>query len=333
MGRDPITLKALRRSQNAFRRHFPWWIILCMISLLMALVMFMYGNSFSSSSVSWNADSLPRPHHFAQSSENDNTDFALALKESGGFFDDFKEADWRRLKDRIEKTPDCLRDCGPEEPHLWYQNNWEPNFTCLHERRLGVWGDGGKWVCDPHRITASAAKRGCLVYSVGSNNDFSFEEAVLRDISAECEIHTFDHTIGQAPSNLPTGGTVIFHPWGLAGSSQGPNMKTMATIVRELGHEDREIDIFKIDCEGCEWETVKSWFKSGARIRQVLVEVHAGTTDVVPSPAMEFMSFMKQQGYVIFHKEPNIAWSGGDCIEYAFVLLVEGLVQHRRNNN
>jgi hypothetical protein len=30
----------------------------------------------------------------------------------------------------------------------------------------------------------------CLVYSVGSNNDFSFEEAVLDKIGHHCEIHT-----------------------------------------------------------------------------------------------------------------------------------------------
>ena len=53
--------------------------------------------------------------------------------------------------------------------------------TC---RRLG---DGGKWVCDPHRITE---QKDCLVYSVGSNNDFSFEMAVLKDIGPHCEIHT-----------------------------------------------------------------------------------------------------------------------------------------------
>lgn len=253
--------------------------------------------------------------------QNGQTTFEMAYRESGGFFDDIRAADWRRLKERILNTPECSRNCGPEEAHFWYQNNWEPNFTCLHERRLGLWGDGGKWVCDPHRITASAGERGCIVYSVGSNNDFSFEEAVLRDISLDCEIHTFDHTIGSVPSNLPEQGNMAFHPWGLSRSDRGANMKSMATIVKALGHEGRTIDILKIDCEGCEWETVKSWFKGGIKIRQVLVEVHAGTKDVVPLPAMEFMSFMKQQGYVIFHKEPNIAWAGGDCIEYAFLRL------------
>lgn len=287
---------------------------LAVAAIFLALI---YKHHFRSS-----GSGIPQSGQLMRVDKND--DFGLAYRESGGFFDDVRDQDWRRLKGRIADTPDCLQNCGPEEPNYWYQNNWEPNFTCLHERRLGVWGDGGKWVCDPHRIAAASSKRGCLVYSVGSNNDFSFEEAVLRDVSPDCEIHTFDHTIGQTPSTLPTHGNVLFHPWGLAQSDYGSNMKSMATIVHALGHQGREIDIFKIDCEGCEWKTVQSWFEGGARIRQVLVEVHAGTKDVVPLPAMEFMSYMKEQGYVIFHKEPNIAWAGGHCIEYAFVLL-EGL--------
>ena len=312
-----ILRKAWSKRYNALGKKSSLIII---FSVTASLVIMSF-TDIAFSSVTFNSSSLSRLYRVGEFTEKNNAEFSLASRESGGFFDDIKEADWWRLKERIENTPECSQNCNPEESHFWYQNNWEPSFTCLHERRLGLWGDGGKWVCDPHRIATSASKQGCLVYSVGSNNDFSFEEAVLRDIAGDCEIHTFDHTIGEAPSNLLVKGNVNFHPWGLARLDQAPNMKQMATIVRELGHEGREIDIFKIDCEGCEWETVKSWFRSGARIRQVLVEVHAGTTDAVPLPAMEFMSFMKQQRYVIFHKEPNIAWSGGSCIEYAFVLL------------
>ncbi|CAE8596625.1 unnamed protein product [Polarella glacialis] len=54
-------------------------------------------------------------------------------------------------------------------------------------------GDGGKWVCDPERITKQVNSGGsCLVYSVGSNGQFDFEARVLRDISPSCEVHVFD---------------------------------------------------------------------------------------------------------------------------------------------
>lgn len=310
-------LKSWRRFREGGSRIPPFMTLV--VAITAALVFLVSTQDISFLVGTEKVDSMPKYFELITTT----ADFAQAYADSGGFFDDIRANDWALLKRRIASTPDCLRNCGPEEPPRWYQNNWEPNFTCLHERRLGLWGDGGKWACDPHRITTRVKERGCLVYSVGSNNDFSFEEAILRDVSPECEIHTFDHTIGAKPSKLPV--NVTFHPWGLARKNEGQNMKTMASIIRTLGHTDREIDIFKIDCEGCEWETVKSWFKGGARIRQVLVEVHSGTNDaIVPLPAMDFMSFMKEQGYVIFHKEPNIAFTGGYCIEYAFVLL-EGL--------
>ena len=90
------------------------------------------------------------------------------------------------------------------------QENWEPNFSCTYERRLGSPGDGGKWVCDPHKLRT---KKDCLIYSFGSENKFDFEEAVLQQIGRNCEVHTFDHTVGPNPSNKPSG--VNFHPWGL----------------------------------------------------------------------------------------------------------------------
>merc|ERR1739838_448694 len=78
--------------------------------------------------------------------------------------------------------------------------------------------------------------------------------------------------------------------------------KTLPQIVQDAGHSKRTIDLFKIDCEGCEWETFRSWFGSGVDIRQILVELHWRAN---PEVAHEFFRFLFQQGYVIFIKEPN----------------------------
>ena len=166
-------------------------------------------------------------------------------------------------------------------------------------------------MCDPFRISE---KESCLVYSIGSNNNFMFEEAVLEEISPDCEIHTFDHTVGPAPSKKPT--KVLFHPWAL-GKAAGPAGRSMPEIVRELGHSGKVIDILKIDCEGCEWTTYKEWFGEDVYIRQLQVELHKGT----PQPAQQFFEFLQQLGYVVFHKEPNTLGCGGSCIEYAFLKL------------
>jgi len=89
------------------------------------------------------------------------------------------------------------------------------------------------------------------VYSVGSNNDISFEVGIGNFIG--CETHTFDPTL-----NSPFVGDdyAIFHPWGLGNDgafmdagTHNWTAKSMESIVHELGHRNRTIDVMKIDCE------------------------------------------------------------------------------------
>ena len=241
---------------------------------------------------------------------SEQSKYALAFEESNGFFTDIAESDWKLLKERQRSSTFCYKnDCKKwvNQPSKWYQVNFEPTFTCQHEMRLGGLGDGPKWVCDPHRI----AKDDCLVYSIGSYNNFDFEESVLRDISKNCEIHTFDPNVGMSPSNKPAG--VHFHPWGLAQKTRG-KMKSLKDIVSALGHEHRQIDIFKIDCEGCEWSTFPAWLEV-PNIRQIQAELHKSPK------GFDLLSAMFKKNFVIFHKEPNTYGCKGDCIEYAFLKL------------
>merc|ERR1711865_933083 len=97
-----------------------------------------------------------------------------------------------------------------------------------------------------------------------------------------------------------------------------PVSKSVSQIVSELGHNKRVIDVLKIDCESCEWSTYRSWLDGRIFIRQILVEVHRSyDTKTIHS----FFKFLFDHGYVIFHKEPNIAASKGNEIEFAFLKL------------
>ena len=109
---------------------------------------------------------------------------------------------------------------------------------------------------------------------------------------------------------------VNYHQIGL-GNDESPEFKSLRTIVKELGHENRIIDLFKIDCEGCEWESSESWFHANVMLRQILVELHESTG------APKFFDMMYDNDYVIFHKEANIANTGpqNTCIEYSFLKL------------
>lgn len=82
-------------------------------------------------------------------------------------------------------------------------------------------------------------------------------------------IHTFD----LIASNKRKGDFKIalqpystFHHWGLGtkeqsdeskktGNRRRRQFKTLQETMKELGHVGRRIDLFKIDCKGCEWTT------------------------------------------------------------------------------
>ena len=303
------------------------------------------------------ADEEDEEDHFAEKDGEDDGDeggaadfgvvsYERAHRDSGGFFDDIADDAWALMKQRVKSRTNYFNPQNSNhhitEPEAWYQENFEPDFTCAHERRIGGMGDGPKWVCDPHRLMVNEATpqytKECLIYSVGSEGNFMFETAVMKEIGKHCEIHTFDPEIQGRPYGALAPEGVNYHNWGFMSETDGQqaqakyyanvnrfngSYKTMKTTIEELGHVGKEIDIFKIDCEGCEWTTFKGWFNSGATLRQILVEVHKTPIDTV----VDFFTGMQEHGYVTFHKEPNIQYAGGKCVEYAFLKLEESFFQ------
>lgn len=282
---------------------------------------------------------FPDTSNCSQSTSGSNQDYALASYESFGFFQDVSTAEWRLKQNIAIQTRHHL---APEDdkvssffyrPRGWYQNNWEPDFSCSFERFLGPIRDGHKWVCDPHRL---AQKKDCLVYSFGCNGNVDFEKAVL-EVAPHCEIHIFDPGFYEmeVETSLPN---AHYHQYGVKPSYEtDPSLhlnkdlpegefKTFQEIVRELQHNKRTVDIFKMDIEGGEWTTFRDWVKGPGNmfswmgtdilLQQILIEVHDA-----PIIANTFFAELHKAGYAMFHKEPNIQFAGGDCVEFGFIKL------------
>jgi hypothetical protein len=269
------------------------------------------------------------------STKSSTQSFELARQESFGFFDDVPDYKWKRRKliaqNRIAVHLPITEEGNLLKPQSYYQQNWQPDFSCEFEDFIGPGGDGGKWICDPHRIRGN--DKGCIVYSIGSNGKFDFELKVQEELP-DCEIHIFDFTdYSQAMRDAGVVNKSYFHAWGLKSHDGRINakalkgaakkakgiMKSMQETVKELGHEGRSIDIFKIDCEGCEWNSYRDWFEESGitGLRQILVETHN-----VPGPATtEFFAYLRNKGYAMFHKEPNVQYGGGSCVEFSFLQL------------
>jgi hypothetical protein len=228
----------------------------------------------------------------------------LSSRDSSGFLE-YSDKQWMRM--RAVHRAQSLRQHGrlSRVGKDFFQYNWEPTLSCAFEQRIGAMGDGGKWVCDAYRIAEAEM---CNVVSIGSNNDWSFEQAVHK-LNPRCKIFTLDHTI--IPRNVPA--YVTLHKIGLGSSDNGP-LLTVGSALRKIGLENTTVDIFKIDCEGCERNIFQEFLKPD--LRQILIELHKANW-----PVNSFFEAMNSAGYVIFHKEPNTYGCGGNCIEYGFLKL------------
>ena len=247
----------------------------------------------------------------------------MAYHESYGFFDYIPDTIWKEMKSYANSFPSFKYPKKPmrgrEQKHIWFQNNLEPIINCPKMQRIGGLGDGPKWVCDPTTIAQKPG--GCLIYSVGSNGNYLFEEAWVQLSNKTCEIHTFDFG-NYARKDDAKKKNIHYHRWGLGSeeqarnspNSQGQTFKSFQQIVKELGHENRTIDLFKIDCEGCEFSTYKDWLSSD-NIRQINIEVH-----VLPDNAEDFYKSFRENHFAMYSKEFN-AIASAKCLEYSFIKL------------
>ncbi len=156
-----------------------------------------------------------------------------------------------------------------------------------------------------------------------------------------CEYHIFD--MGDYEKDIPKElENAHYHKWGITAQSEGENSGKeekdeygysfygLKDTIKMLGHEDLDaIDIFKIDCEGCEWTSFSSWLDPEMPdLMQILVELHKPPADV----AVNFFDTLQAAGYVRFHKEVNTVCPEAGAIEYAFLKLAKGFFPKSKLN-
>lgn len=238
--------------------------------------------------------------------------------ESDGWFCESNE-DWIRRKQLHNFQH--KRNHVSDSRKFFFQNNWEPTVQCTFEQRLGNTGDGGKWVCDVYRYREINETK-LLIYSIGSNADFSFERAIKENIP-NSEIHTFDINDYQCPLNLCT-----FHQT-LFGDGKTTNWKSLPMVMKELGHQQRILQILRIEINGDEYDFFDSLFESSTAdgieipyIRQILLKIHLGKRKDVTTTqrAHHLFELFHKNHYVIFHKEVT-SDNSANVFEYGFLKL------------
>jgi len=219
-----------------------------------------------------------------------------SLEESDGFYCESEDQWTKRIEVVRKRSPDqCAKlACQRWDSLQFYWRNFEQEWSCFEER-IGDYGAMGKWVCDTNLIRRKAlkTKQPCLLYSVGFNESYSFESAFHESLP-ECDIFAI-HTDNKAPAPPSY---VKHKSWNVAG-------KPLQSIMNDLGHEGREIDVLKVELYGGEYELFSKLFRDKFMpFRQILLKVHA--VSEIGSHYTELRNLFAQLrrfGFVIAHKE------------------------------
>ena len=148
-----ITHPQIRRSRGGNNGLAGYWMKAVGILILVAL--FIVRNQLADSMEGvWTTESgssSTNANTVASSFDPNDPDFELAKRESLGFFDDVSSHHWDILKRKVQEMSPNYNDWYLPHPGqaapgdkrnsksgFFYQNHYEPDFVCQHERRIGV---------------------------------------------------------------------------------------------------------------------------------------------------------------------------------------------------
>lgn len=167
-------------------------------------------------------------------------------------------------------------------------------------KKLGKTRDEEKYICWDEQVFQNLD---CVVFSIGSNNQWSFEQDVLN--TTRCRVFTFDCTI---EPQVPKG--VRFYPFCISGltmiNGKGQIFRTIDDLIEQT--QVNRLDYLKIDVEGAEFEALIPFLQHKNTPKQIALEIHyqAPTFDLDENALLAFGNFMfYEAGYVIAHRSDN----------------------------
>ena len=200
--------------------------------------------------------------------------------------------------------------------------------NCNKMKRVGPPGGGGKMICLDDIST------GCVLYSLGSRLDFSFELDFQKEVGGRlgCTVHTFDCTVGQPPAkSIPAG--IHFHPWCVGGRDEvkvissdlghGGEMGqyySLTSIMKKLNHS--KVDILKMDIERHEFDVINSFrnsITSSSNTNTSTITNNAAAAAAVPRQMafeVHVQNAYKQWGRPVSHEEWRQLWTTLDELSY-----------------
>ncbi|CAF1187200.1 unnamed protein product [Adineta ricciae] len=196
-------------------------------------------------------------------------------------------------------------------------------------KRYGKSTDTGKVLCG---LSSLAPSVDCIVYSLGSNNHFEFEESIAKRTS--CKVYTYDCT--SLPPKNPIR-NVHFHQVCMGEKTNlqeymypnnGTNrhrqnqtyvFKRFSEILKENDHE--RVHVLKMDIEGAEYAVFADMLNSAREFTlpfQISFESHWWSRDIYHATLHQQMfNQLWKNGYRFLHHEINP--NDNSCVEWTLM--------------
>lgn len=175
-------------------------------------------------------------------------------------------------------------------------NVFVPEVYCPNLVRIGNLDDGGKWVCNPYNLPKI---RKCAIFSLGINNDISFDVAFQEATNKICRLYAFDkdwqNQFVMTKLSEMNGEFKIAYLGDVDNITK--NAYTIESLLNFYGLS--KVEILKMDIEGAEFMVIPALIKS-AKVCQILVEIHGN--------AMQMITLLKKlsaHDYYMFSYEIN----------------------------
>ena len=223
----------------------------------------------------------------------------------------------------------------------------QPVFECpldlVKTRGVRVRWDGGKWMCG---LSFLGRVRPCVVYSIGSNFDDTFESDLQRLVRTAragigCDVEIYDPTLETKKygstkvkdfrEKLAKDRTGSLHLIGLSGDAVLKDHKgrigklPMLTLPQMLASNNHTcVDVLKIDVDGAESSTLRDTDWSSMCIGMLLLEHHGRNIQKMTGKAYTIghalanVRRLEQSGLLLYSQEVVCPYCDG-ATELAFI--------------
>ncbi|CAJ0573078.1 unnamed protein product, partial [Mesorhabditis spiculigera] len=168
-----------------------------------------------------------------------------------------------------------------------------PEVFCPSAVRVGQILDGGKWACRPW-----AVPKNCAVYSLGIDNDTTFERDFQRISAQQCRIYAYDMKRPMFPEVLEGLEKLDIHFREAKIGLRDSKVENTVSLENEMKrHHHGQIEVLKMDIEGAEFQVLPPLVER-IRICQILIELHG-----LPPKVVGLLMTLGDRGYRLFSHE------------------------------